>query len=210
LAKIKIILLCAIAFYVTEAQGASGQDDVSPELARKAAAYLINKYHPEEYELGYDVRVSEPRIYYDYTGKRKYYAVYAYFGPGDMPSWDTIEKERESFFKKANTFRSFIIPADKKEFFYTIGKGTIPITLISHKRAEERLRRTEPSSSWEYRRTIIAVDHIYFVFLKGSEEVIVNPGGRIIEPEDLPYHDPYPHHYRIWNEIEEYLQSGDI
>jgi hypothetical protein len=209
MAKVKIVFLCAVAFSVAEAQGALGEDDVSPELAREAAAYLIRKYHPKEYELGYDVRISEPRIYYDYSGKRKYYAVYAYFGPGDMPSWETIEKEQEGFFKKANTFRSFIIPADKKEFFYTIGRGSIPITLISHKRAEERLRKTEPSSPWKYRRTIIAVDHIYFVFQKGPEEVIVNPGGRIIELEDLPYNDPYPHHYRIWNEIEEYLQSGN-
>jgi hypothetical protein len=213
MAKVKIILSCAVAFCVAEAQGAVGQDYVSPELARKAAAYLIHKYNPEEYELGYDVRISEPRIYYDYSGKRKYYAVYAYFGPGDMPSWETLEKERERFIKKANTFRSFIIPADKKEFFYTIGKGTIPITLISHKKAEERLRRTEPSSSWKYHRTIIAGDYpgyVYFVFLKGSEEVIVETGGRIIGPEDLPYNDPYPHHYRVWKEIEEYLQSGNF
>jgi hypothetical protein len=208
--RTKLLILGTVMWYSLVVPVIGLEDSVLPQLARAAVPYLIRKYHPEEYELGYDVRISEPRIYYDYSGVRKYYAIYAYFGPGDMPSWETIEKDPDAYFEETNMFRSFIIPADKKEFFDTIGKPTIPLTLHSHKKAEKKLREREPLGAWKYQRTIIATDRVYFVFVKGNKEIIVTTGGSVIDPQELPYLEPSLHDFSIWNEVEEYLRNSNF
>lgn len=157
---------------------------VTPELASKAALWFQREYYPEEGHA--DPQVSEAKTFHDYAGERKYYAIYLYFGPGDIPTWETLEREAGDYFGKAVPFRSFIIPADERESFDFVGTESIPTTLYPHDTAQANIRRSKPGHAWEYERTFVAAGDVYFLFRADDEEIITNAEGRTVTLEDLP------------------------
>jgi hypothetical protein len=187
----------------------SAENDVSPELARKAIEYLQAKNFPGDAERGYGIRVSEPSVYFNYTGKRKYYVFYVYFGPRDIPSWRDIENDLVAY-QSENIMRSYIIPADNRETFRLHGWGGYPVTLVPYDQAKEYLSKQFPSQKWEYVRTVIACDRIYFIFTDGSKEMITDRGGVVTKPGELPYLELRSGRLEIWKEIETYLDAGGI
>jgi hypothetical protein len=172
---------------------------VTPELARKAALWLGREYDPEEGRA--DPRVSEAKVFYDYRGGRGYYAVYLYFGPGEMPTWETLERDAGDYFDEAGSFRSFIIPTDKRESFDFRGRESIPRTLYPYETACANLRRFQPAHAWEYERTFVARGDVYFLFRAGDEEVITDLEGRTVAPEILPRIKMYVDPVDVWREI---------
>ena len=105
---INLIIGFAI-FSIGVAQVMAADTYVSPELAEKTALLLTEKYNPGEMESGYKVRVSEPKVYYNYDRSRKYYVIYLYFGPGQMPTWEDIQKNPGAYEREASYARSYIL-----------------------------------------------------------------------------------------------------
>ncbi len=173
--------LVALAAAATFAGAA--EDDVSPELARKAAVGML-KTSPNESRLdtGYPLQVSEPREYYSYDGNRKYYVVYTYFGPGDIPTWEQLERKPK---RETEYFHCFIIPATKKEMPNREGHVNIPLTIRRKVPSEEILKGKFPGQPYEYVKTVIHASSTFFVFnVKGRDVFVDADWGHVYPASD--------------------------
>lgn len=206
-------ILTILALGAATVVATAANDDVSPELARKAAYVWLMKFHPETAEQGYEVRISEPKVYYSYDRERKYYVVYAYFGPGKMPSWKEMErktkKDRTAYLGPTDSFRSWVIPTSMSELPRSIGRVGIPGTLSFRPTAKYILDGQLPSDTWEYSRTIIEGREMFCVFRSGNKEVVVATNGEILSGDTVygKPRPPDPAEYlrriqELWSEVE--------
>jgi hypothetical protein len=184
---------------------AADEDAVTPELAKKAAVYLAKRYwFGGDNDSG--VKVSPVRVIYDKTHTRRYYSLFVYAGTGSIPTWEDIEKDPDAYLRLENKpFVSFIIPADKNEWFFVVGKNTIPV-ICEARRTERLLKSRYPNDKWVFKETIVgSLFNVYYEYSKnGRETVYAVAGGYIASEDDIGTPSiVYDHNFDIWEKVEE-------
>jgi hypothetical protein len=216
MAKGILITISTVLLWVGVVQVVAA-DDVSPELASKAGLYLLEKYHYEKFDKGFGVQVSEPKIYPSYNGLRQYYVVFAYSGPGDIPKWADLEGDPEKYRSRNKWFQHFIFPTTKREPVVRRISGGIPRTIRFRREAEEVIRSKRYFPPPTYSRTVIEGTEVYFVFSSGEKDYLVNYGGWIVTPPNIPG-APIPvdveksrnETNKFWEDVEKFNPDGGL
>jgi len=189
------------AFTALAFSARADENDVSPLLAKKAVKYCQLKYHPEEFAEGRELQISEPKVYYDYGREKKYYVIYTYSGPGEIPGWGALPKKDAE--KLDPYFRTFMVPADKRDCFFFTGRGGMPVVVHYIGQAKLGLERLNPNNKYEFVRAVICAGEVFYVFEENAKrEVIVNLGGGIIREEELPMIGYSDIPVEIWGDLE--------
>jgi hypothetical protein len=220
MAKGVLITVSTVLLWVGVVQVVAA-DDVSPELARKAALYILHTLHPEFFTEPRGFKVSEPRIYPSYNGLRKYYVIYFYNGPGNMPSWSGLERYAGKYKYLNKWFRYFIFPTVKSELPSRSINGGIPPTIGLKPKAEGIIKSKQLFPTPFYSRTIVEGEEIYSVFRSGTKDYLVNTSGLIFSPPDIPgsHNPPDLERYRrmadeFWSEVNNFnveeIESGKL
>lgn len=208
-----LTLILMLGFFVaaTNVNAAENPDEVTPELAKKAALYLLDKYHHGAFETGYPVRLSGVKTFTNYAGDLINYEVYIYAGPGDIPTDAELEKRvKDNDDNGAKWIRSYIIPANKTRIPDKAGQIGCPLTIMKKITAEKALAAAYPNDKAIYLRTVIEGRRIvWYVYKVKGNEILVNGSGEIAEP-GLQYGADKPtcpteyemHARGFWSEVE--------
>ena len=160
--------------------------------------------------------MSEPKKYPSYNGLREYYVVFAYSGPGDIPTWADLEGDPEKYRNRNEWFQHFIFPTTQKEPVIRRISGGIPRTIRFRREAEEVIRSKQYFPPPTYSRTVIEGTEVYFVFSSVENEYLVNYSGSIVTPPNIPG-APIPvdveksrnETYKFWEDVEGFnLDAG--
>jgi hypothetical protein len=170
---------------------AADEYEVTPELAKKAALTFFNDLLPTLHkEIISAPAVSEPKAVYSYDLTRKYYALYVYCGPGNIPSWGVLAGNIGYYRKLYKYFHSYIIPVDKRDYVDRGGFNGIPPFLRGEVDARKSLELNYKPSTITYVRPIISGVNIYLLFKIGMREVVTSPSGGVLQPDEYESNPP--------------------
>jgi hypothetical protein len=208
--KKRVLVMVLIGALSIPAAISAATDDVSPELARKAVYWLYKASGNDGSEDSPRVRVSKPKTYYNYDQTVKYYAFYIYTRSLEIPTWKELAVRADEGNPVNMTGLYNIIISGNKQLapYVQLNSGT-PKVLMQKINAREILEKERPGENWRFKRTFVEVFFVFSVFASGSEEVIINSCGAIVDPEDFPFDmavmDPsaIERNRNEWAEIEE-------
>jgi hypothetical protein len=169
------LIVAALAHLMSPTSHAAAEDGITAKDAAYKALYLLVTDPPPYYGQGYIERISTPRVYYDYEGKKKYYVFYSYIGPGEMPSWGDLEAysrnrwarvfggEEKSKYDVSRVC-NFLIPATKEEPLFVIRRDGVPWVIMGRGLADRVIKKENPDIPYRYTRTIIEGPDAYFEY----------------------------------------------
>lgn len=209
-------LVLAFMLAASMAGGTENADEVTPELAKKAAVYILFSHPPQNIREYKQLTLLGPKKFYNYERTSKYYVFVFYYGPGDEPTWDDITNpKRRSYFNEYYAI-TVTIPASKDELPLQPGWGGFPRIITSRETAMGVLTAQFPGEEIEYQRSIIEGWEIFDVFIVGGREklyyglngVVINPNKRF--GKHCP---PDPRRYTemvevFWKEVNAFSISG--
>ena len=171
---VTVPLITAIAVAVTAGSvKAADENEVTPELAKKAAVYLfLNNVCGRRVDSVNQVLISDTKVFYNYDSTKYYYVIYIYFGSGDIPTWNDVEASPEKYH---NDCWSFIIPSSKKEMIFDDAGHVGDPTVISLKESAWIIIKTKfPDAEIKYVSTVIQGCKELFVFNVNGREMMVS------------------------------------
>lgn len=179
-------IICVVALAALGGGAWAGEYDVSAELAWKASCRSFEGRVEHYHSRNRLARVSEPKVYYSYDGKIKYYVVYLFAGREPMPTWRELERDPEGRTKNG-WFRSVIVNGTKELPPIIRGQNGLPAVVSQREEVTRRFLAKHPGEGWEYSRAVIELVDCYFVFTSGSKEVLVTVGGEVVDPAAVTF-----------------------
>lgn len=204
------LLIVAVGALAAPITLGAATDEVSPELARKGVSVLYEGYSDS------GIKISKPKVYFNYDRTLKYYVFYFYGGPEEIPSWNDLERSIDDGKIPKGRWFSVIINGDRRLPPYFRFDGSPPRVISNKRIARELLERNHPEGDWRYTGAYIEGVEVFYFFRSGNREVITTMCGEIVNPEearldmDLLDQDYVDRNRQKWEEIEKSAEDPSL